>query len=66
MTGIEKAVAEVKSTPLGEKILWTKIARKHGVAGQALPGTLLLITPCDDLYIAQLGGYKQYNTYTLS
>jgi hypothetical protein len=36
MTGIEEAVAEAKSTPLGEKIPWTKIARKHGVVRSTL------------------------------
>jgi hypothetical protein len=36
MTGIEEAVAEAKSTPLGEKTPWTIIARKHGVVRSTL------------------------------
>jgi hypothetical protein len=36
MTGIEEAVAEAKSTPLGEKFPWTKIARKHSVVRSTL------------------------------
>jgi hypothetical protein len=36
MTGIDEAVAEAKSTPLGEKIPWTTIARKHGVVRSTL------------------------------
>jgi hypothetical protein len=36
MTGIDEAVAEAKSTPLGEKIRCTKIAGKHGVVRSTL------------------------------
>ena len=36
MTGIKEAVAEVESIPQGEKILWSKIADKHGVVRSTL------------------------------
>jgi hypothetical protein len=36
MTGIEEALAEVKSIPSGDKIPWSKIADKHGVVCSTL------------------------------
>ena len=36
MTGIKEAVAEAESTPLGEKIPWSKISDKHGVVRSTL------------------------------
>jgi hypothetical protein len=36
MTDIKEAVAEGESTPLGEKIPWSKISDKHGVVRSTL------------------------------
>ena len=54
MTGIKEAVTEVKSTPSGDKIPWSKIADKHGVVRSTLTRNATGQTrPHEDAAIAQ-------------